>query len=76
MITFLARAEQLMVDEWLQILQRARELRVQRLPAVRRLRDTIALDEPSMIGRIAMSASPRSRGRSSRSSADMTGKRA
>jgi hypothetical protein len=49
-ISFLAHAELLTVDEWLEILERARELRVQRLPAVRRLRDTIALDEPTIVG--------------------------
>jgi hypothetical protein len=52
-ITFLAHAERLTVPEWLAILERARELRTQRLPAVRRLRDTIALDEPTVIGVIA-----------------------
>ena len=52
-VTFLAHAEQLTIDEWLEILERARELRGQRLPAVWRLRDTIALDEPSVIGIIA-----------------------
>jgi hypothetical protein len=52
-ISFLANAERLTMDEWLQILERALELRAQRLPAVRRLRDTIAPDEPTVIGLIA-----------------------
>jgi hypothetical protein len=33
-ITFLAHAERPTVDEWLEILARARELRVQRLPVL------------------------------------------
>jgi hypothetical protein len=52
-VTFLAHAEQLTIPEWLEILTRARELRLTRLPAVRRLRDAIALAEPSVIGMIA-----------------------
>jgi hypothetical protein len=36
-ITFLAHAERLTVAEWREILAHARELRAQRLPAVRRL---------------------------------------
>lgn len=52
-ITFLACAERLTVAEWFEIIERARELRGQRLPAVRRLRDTIALDEPTVIGMLA-----------------------
>jgi hypothetical protein len=35
------------------ILECARDLRVKRLPAIRRLRDTIAPNEPSVIGLIA-----------------------
>ena len=53
MITFLAHAERLMIDEWLEILVRARELGVQRLAAVRRLRDTIAMNEPTVVGMLA-----------------------
>jgi hypothetical protein len=52
-ITFLAHAARLTVDEWLDILERARELRAQRLPTIRRLRDMIALEEPSVIGMLA-----------------------
>jgi hypothetical protein len=52
-ITFLAHAERLTVSEWLEILARAREFRVQRLAAIRRLRDTIALDSPTIIGMLA-----------------------
>ena len=52
-ITFLANAERLTVAEWLEILKRARELRAKRLPALRRLRDVIALDEPTVVGMIA-----------------------
>jgi hypothetical protein len=52
-VTFLAHAERLTVIEWLEILERARELRARRLPAVRRLHDTIALDEPTVIGMMA-----------------------
>jgi hypothetical protein len=52
-ITFLAHAERLTIEEWLEILTSARELRAQRLPAVRRLRDTIGLTEPSVIGLMA-----------------------
>jgi hypothetical protein len=52
-ISFLAHADRLTNDEWLEILEGAHELRAQRLPAVRRLRDTIALDEPTIIGAIA-----------------------
>jgi hypothetical protein len=51
-ITFLAHAERLTVDEWLDILERARELCAQRLPAVRRLRDKVALDAPTDIGMV------------------------
>jgi hypothetical protein len=40
-ITFLAHAEWVTIDEQLEILQRARELHAQRLQAVRRLRDTM-----------------------------------
>ena len=49
-ISFLAHAERLTVEEWAEILATARELRERRLPAVRRLRDAIAMDEPSAIG--------------------------
>lgn len=53
-VTFLTCAEQLTVGEWLEILERAREFRAQRLPAIRRLRDTIALAEPSVVGMLAI----------------------
>jgi hypothetical protein len=46
-INFLTYAERLTICEWLQIVECARVLRTQRLPAVRRLRDTIALDVPT-----------------------------
>jgi hypothetical protein len=52
-VTFLAHAERLTVDEWTEILTSAHERRAARLPAVRRLRDAIAMDEPSVIGLIA-----------------------
>jgi hypothetical protein len=52
-ISFLAHAERLTVEERAEILATARELRARRLPAVRRLRDAIALDEPSAIGLLA-----------------------
>jgi len=52
-ISFLAHAEQLTIEEWAGILATARDLRARRLPAVRRLRDAIALDEPSAIGLLA-----------------------
>jgi hypothetical protein len=52
-VTFLANAERLTVEEWAGILESARELRARRLPAVRRLRDAIAADEPSAIGLLA-----------------------
>jgi hypothetical protein len=47
--SFLTHAERLTIDEWAEILTSAHE----RLPAVRRLRDAIAMDEPSVIGSIA-----------------------
>jgi hypothetical protein len=52
-ISFLARPERLTIDEWLEILERARERRPNLLPAVRRLRDSIALDELSVLGMMA-----------------------
>lgn len=52
-ISFLAHAERLTVDEWLEILRRVRELRTQRLPAIRRLRDMIALNAPTAVGMLA-----------------------
>jgi hypothetical protein len=52
-VTFLTHAERLTIDEWSEILASARALRAKRLPAVRRLRDAIAMDEPSVIGRIS-----------------------
>lgn len=52
-VTFLAHAERLTVEEWAEILTTAHELRVRRLPALRRLRDAIALDDPSAIGLLA-----------------------
>jgi hypothetical protein len=52
-ITFVAHAERLTIEEWIVILASARGTRAVRLPALRRLRDTIAMDEPSVIGLIA-----------------------
>jgi hypothetical protein len=52
-ISFLAHAERLTVDEWAEILATARELCARRLPSLRRLRDAIAMDEPSAIGLLA-----------------------
>jgi hypothetical protein len=52
-VTLLAHVERLTVDEWAEILTSAHERRAERLPAVRRLRDAIAMDEPSVIGMLA-----------------------
>lgn len=52
-VTFLAHAERLTVEEWAEILANARERRKQRLPAIRRLRNMIATEEPSAIGLLA-----------------------
>jgi hypothetical protein len=52
-LTFLACAEQLTAEEWTEIVTTARELRAERLPAVRRLRDAIAFDEPRSIAMLA-----------------------